>query len=92
MPLDSVAATGSTILQMSGESSVDNGASNAIKPGTTPWEYLREQAHRCMRLARTCPDRVTSHALEAMGMEFLEQAAEMEKKNSIPPAETNDPG
>jgi hypothetical protein len=25
-------------------------------------EYLREQAHHCVALARTCPDRSTSQA------------------------------
>jgi hypothetical protein len=54
-----------------------------------PWEYLRDQAHRCMRLARTCPDQKTSHALGAMGMEFLDKARDLEKRDSIVPTETN---
>lgn len=68
---------------------MDNGPSNVRQPSTALWEYFREQAHRCVRLARACPDRATSHALEAMGMEFLEKAAELEKKNAIPPTEAN---
>jgi hypothetical protein len=40
--------------------------------------YLREQAQRCVRLARTCPHRPTSHELEVIGQEFMERAAELE--------------
>jgi hypothetical protein len=40
--------------------------------------YLREQAHRCVRLARDCPHTPTSHALEAIGIELMEHAAELD--------------
>jgi hypothetical protein len=43
--------------------------------------YLREQAQRCTRLARECPHRPTSHELEAIGVEFMEKAAELDELN-----------
>jgi len=43
--------------------------------------YLREQAQRCVRLARECPHRPTSHELEAIGVEFMEKAAELDELN-----------
>jgi hypothetical protein len=47
-------------------------------------EYLREPAHHCVALARTCPDRSTSQALEALGVELMEKAAEVEQAIAIP--------
>ena len=44
--------------------------------------YLREQAQRCARLARDCPHRPTSHELEAIGVEFMEKAAELDELNA----------
>ena len=41
--------------------------------------YLREQAHRVVRLARDCPHRPTSHELEAIGMELMEKALEIDE-------------
>ena len=41
--------------------------------------YLREQAHRFIRLARDCPHRPTSHQLEAIGMELMEKASEIDE-------------
>ena len=40
--------------------------------------YLREKAHYCVALARGCPDLSTSQALEALGVELMEKAAELE--------------
>ena len=40
--------------------------------------FLREQAHRLVRLARDCPHRPTSHQLEVIGMELMEKAAEID--------------
>jgi hypothetical protein len=40
--------------------------------------YLREQAQRCVRLARECPHMPTSQELEAIGIEFMEKAAELD--------------
>ena len=40
--------------------------------------YLREQAHRFVRLARDCPHQPTSHQLEAIGMELMEKASEID--------------
>ena len=47
-------------------------------------QYLREQAHHCVALARTCPDRSASQALEALGVELMEKAAEVEQAIAIP--------
>jgi len=41
--------------------------------------YLRERAHYCVALARDCPHLATSQALEALGVELMEKAAELEK-------------
>jgi hypothetical protein len=40
--------------------------------------YLRDKAHYCVALARRCPDLSTSQALEALGVELMEKAAELE--------------
>jgi hypothetical protein len=41
--------------------------------------YLRERAHRCSRLARDCPHLPTAHELEAIGVELMEKAAELDQ-------------
>ena len=41
--------------------------------------YLREQAHRCVRLARNCPHTPTSHQLEAIGAELMLKAEEIDE-------------
>jgi hypothetical protein len=43
-----------------------------------------------MRLARSCPDRGTSHALEALSVEFMERAAEIDLSLTLLPAESSD--
>jgi hypothetical protein len=45
--------------------------------------YLREQAHYCVALARECPHLATSQALEALGVELMEKAAELERDGSF---------
>jgi hypothetical protein len=45
--------------------------------------YLREKAQRCMALARSCPHLATSHALEALGVEWMEKAAEIEREATL---------
>jgi hypothetical protein len=40
--------------------------------------YLREQASRCVRLARQCRNLPISHDLEVIGVELMEKAAELE--------------
>jgi hypothetical protein len=47
--------------------------------------YLREKALYCVALARHCPDLTTSHALEALGVELMEKAAELETTRSLTP-------
>jgi hypothetical protein len=41
--------------------------------------YLREQAQRCVQLARDCPDVRTSHQLEAIGIELMLKAEEIDE-------------
>jgi hypothetical protein len=45
--------------------------------------YLRDVAQRCVALARHCPHLPTSQALQALGIELMEQAAEIEKESSL---------
>ena len=45
--------------------------------------YLREQAQRCVLLARDCPDQKTSHELEAIGIDLMEKAAELDELFTI---------
>jgi hypothetical protein len=52
--------------------------------------YLREQAQRCVRLARDCPHLPTSHELEAIGVDLMERAAEVEKLLAMAAAEKKD--
>ena len=41
--------------------------------------YLRQQAQRCVRVARDCPHQPTSHELEAIGVELMQKAAELDQ-------------
>ncbi len=45
--------------------------------------YLRDVAQRCVALARLCPHLPTSQALEALSIELMGQAAELEKETSL---------
>jgi hypothetical protein len=47
--------------------------------------YLREKAHYCVALARDCPDLRTAQALEGLGIELMERAAEVERSCSLAP-------
>jgi hypothetical protein len=49
-----------------------------VEPG-----FLREKAQRCVALARSCPDSGTSHALEALAIEWMERAAKLEQSQSL---------
>ena len=43
--------------------------------------YLREQAQRCVRLARDCskmPTETVAHELEAIGIELMQKATELD--------------
>jgi hypothetical protein len=40
--------------------------------------YLRDMAQTCARLARACPDRATSHGLEAVAVDLMAKARELE--------------
>ncbi len=52
----------------------------AIGRGAAPWDanYFLEQAERCFRLARSITDRETMGKLEAMGVEFMSRAVELD--------------
>jgi hypothetical protein len=50
--------------------------------------YLREQAQRCIRLARGCPHPPTAHQIEAIGVELMEKAAELDQLEREPGGET----
>jgi hypothetical protein len=50
--------------------------------------YLREKAHYCVALARTCGDLTTAQSLEALGIELMEKAAQLERDRSLTPAGT----
>jgi hypothetical protein len=55
--------------------------SSSAEPYTWIWvdaPYLREQAQRCVRLARDCPHLPTAHELEAIGVELMQKAAELD--------------
>ena len=54
-------------------------------------QYLRDQAAHCAALARTCPHRKTAQALEALGMELMEKAAELETNTALFPAKPDAP-
>jgi hypothetical protein len=59
----------------------ETGSRNWLKESS----YLRDQAHRCVRLARDCPHLPTSHELEAIGVELMERAAELDELLSLEP-------
>jgi len=40
--------------------------------------YLREQAQHCVQLARDCADAPISHQLEAIGLDLMLRAAEID--------------
>jgi len=71
-------------------------AEKAKMPGSTEaytwiWvdaSYLREQAQRCIRLARGCPHSPTAHQIEAIGVELMEKAAELDQLEREPGGET----
>jgi hypothetical protein len=45
--------------------------------------YLREKAHYCVALARKCTDIGTALSLEALGIELMEKAAQLESDRSL---------
>jgi hypothetical protein len=53
-------------------------------PHTWVWvdaSYMRTLAQRCSRVAHNCPHRPTSLELEAIGVELMEKAAEIDELN-----------
>jgi hypothetical protein len=49
----------------------------------TDASYLRDIAQQCAVLARQCPHLPTSQALEALSIQLMEQASEMERESSL---------
>ena len=43
--------------------------------------YMRDLAQRCTRAARDCPHRPTSNELEAIGVELMEKAKQLDEFN-----------
>ena len=65
---------------------------NGTAPMHVTAQYLREQAHHCVALARACPHLSTAQALEALSVELMEKAAEVEQTTAIPfPARSDGP-
>jgi hypothetical protein len=55
--------------------------SNADEPYAWVWvdaSYLRDLAQRCTGIARGCPDVPTAHELEAISIELMLKAAELD--------------
>ena len=53
----------------------------SVDDDTRVWpdaSYLRQQARRCVELSRECRDETTARALEALGVDLLEKALELE--------------
>jgi hypothetical protein len=53
----------------------------SVDDDTRVWpdaSYLRQLARRCVDLSRECPDATTVRALEALGVDLLEKALELE--------------
>jgi len=62
------------------------GHSQSKQPIPIEVSYLRDQAQRCVRLARNCSDLKISYELEALAAEFMEKAAELDNFLAIVPA------
>jgi hypothetical protein len=58
----------------------DAGASYAWA-WTDSSSYMRDLAQRCTRAARDCPHRPTSNELEAIGVELMEKAKQLDEFN-----------
>jgi len=41
--------------------------------------FLRTVAHRCIVLARQCPDTKTAHGLEELAVEIMDKALDIEE-------------
>lgn len=53
---------------------------NSLPVSTDVASFLRDQAHQCTRFARDCPHRPTAHRLEAVAVEMMLKASELEKE------------
>jgi hypothetical protein len=47
--------------------------------------YLRQTAQTCTRLARACPHQATAHSLEAIAVDLMAKAGELESEHRIDP-------
>jgi hypothetical protein len=53
--------------------------------------YLREKAHYCVALASICTELATAQALEALGIELMEKAGDLERDRSFISSATYSP-
>ena len=53
--------------------------------------YLREKAYYCVALSRRCSDLATARTLEALGIELMEKARELENERSLTPSGSDSP-
>ena len=58
-----------------------SGVESSYAWGWADSSYMRTLAHRCTRAARDCPHRPTSNELEAIGVELMQKAAELDELN-----------
>lgn len=61
--------------------STPSGVGSSYAWGWADSSYMRTLAHRCTRAARDCPHRPTSNELEAIGVELMQKAAELDELN-----------
>ena len=59
--------------------SMPTGTGPSYAWGWADSSYMRDLAQRCTRAARDCPHRPTSHELEAIGVELMEKAKELDE-------------
>jgi hypothetical protein len=46
-------------------------------------QWLREQAERCLRLARVCADTAIAESLKALAAEYFDRATKLEAEQPI---------
>lgn len=66
---------------------IPSDAGSSYAWGWADSSYMRDLAQRCTRAARDCPHLPTSHELEAIGVELMQKAAELDELN-----QTSGPG
>lgn len=62
-------------------SNMPSDAGSSYAWGWADSSYMRDLAQRCTRAARDCPHLPTSHELEAIGVELMQKAADLDELN-----------